>query len=467
MTIKLSDSLKHQTVEFEHDKNIPVKLYSCGPTVYNYVHIGNLRAYFFADLIYRTLTFNGYKVEWVMNVTDIDDKTIKNTVDKTGAGANVKDLKENTDQYNQLFLTDLKKMNIDQNNISFVKVTDTIEDIQEYILKLIELGFAYTAEDGSTYFSIEKYQDKYGDYGALVGSKFLEGKKVGARINSDEYEKDNLSDFALWKAHGEDDGNIFWDHPTLGKGRPGWHIECTLINYLKFPKGTDIHTGGVDLLFPHHTNEIAQAQPVYQPFVKYWLHSEHILTNDKKMSKSLGNFFTLNDIEKDGMSDGSDLRYLYLQSHYKSRLNVTKDSLKAAKAGLNNLRNTITRLRTAGEKSEANKALLDEFNSALTDDFNTPQALAVLSKTVSSDFAAAEKLATIYEMDKILGLGLRNYTDTSEVTNIPQEAQSLITQRDEARKNKDYKASDNLRRELENLGYEVIDTNEGTKLRKK
>ena len=467
MTIKLSDSLKHQTVEFEHDKNIPVKLYSCGPTVYNYVHIGNLRAYFFADLIYRTLTFNGYKVEWVMNVTDIDDKTIKNTVDKTRAGANVKDLKENTDQYNQLFLADLKKMNIDQNNISFVKVTDPIEDIQEYILKLIELGFAYTAEDGSTYFSIEKYQGKYGDYGALVGSKFLEGKKVGARINSDEYEKDNLSDFALWKAHGEDDGNIFWDHPTLGKGRPGWHIECTLINYLKFPKGTDIHTGGVDLLFPHHTNEIAQAQPVYQPFVKYWLHSEHILTNDKKMSKSLGNFFTLNDIEKDGISDGSDLRYLYLQSHYKSRLNVTKDSLKAAKAGLNNLRNTITRLRTAGEKSEANKALLYEFNSALTDDFNTPQALAVLSKTVSSDFAAAEKLATIYEMDKILGLGLRNYTDASEVTNIPQEAQSLITQRDEARKNKDYKASDNLRRELENLGYEVIDTNEGTKLRKK
>jgi cysteinyl-tRNA synthetase len=466
MTIKISDSLKHQAVEFEHDKNTPVKLYSCGPTVYNHVHIGNLRAYFFADLLFRMLRFNGYTVDWVMNITDIDDKTIKNTVDKKGAEANVDDLKEHTEQYNQLFMADLAKMGIDQKNISFVKVTDTIKDIQEYILKLIELGFAYTAEDGSTYFSIEKYQAKYGDYGALVGAKFLEGKRVGARINSDEYDKDNLSDFALWKAHAADDGNIFWDHPTLGKGRPGWHIECTLINHLKFPQGTDIHTGGVDLLFPHHTNEIAQAQPIYQPFVKYWLHSEHILVDDKKMSKSLGNFFTLADLEKENIADGAALRYLYLQSHYKSRLNVTKESLAAAKTGLANLKQSVAKLKHTGP-SEPNSDLINEFSSSLNDDLNTPQAIALLFKAISSDLPAAEKLGTIYKMDEILGLGLKDHEDISKVVDIPLEAQTLIQQRDEARKNKDYGASDKIRKELEGMGYEVLDTSDGTKLKNK
>ncbi len=466
MTLKFSDSLKHQTVEFKHDTKTPVKLYSCGPTVYNYVHIGNMRAYFFADLLYRTLRLNGYTVDWVMNITDIDDKTIKNTVDTKGDSADVNDLKENTNKYNQLFLADLAKMNIDQHNISFVKVTDTIKKIQEYILKLIDLGFAYTAEDGSTYFRIEKYQEQFGDYGALVGSKFLEGKKVGARVNSDEYDKDNLSDFALWKKHDTDDGNIYWDHPTLGKGRPGWHIECTLINHLKFPEGTDIHTGGIDLLFPHHTNEIAQAQPIYQSFVKYWLHSEHILVDDKKMSKSLGNFFTLNDLEKENICDGSALRYLYLQSHYRSRLNVTKESLKAARAGLQNMRQAVSRLKATKEESSFNEQLINDFKSALADDLNTPQALAILSKTMSSNISPSEKLATVFEMDKVLGLGLNDFEDTQIIASVPEEAQILIDKRNEARKNKDYEASDNLRKELETLGYEVLDTSEGTTLRK-
>src|SRR3989344_5674415 len=238
MALKLYNTLGRAIAEFEPADSNETRLYTCGPTVYNHVHIGNLRAFIFSDLLKRTLQLNGFNVNWVMNITDVDDKTIHNTIQAKGAKANLDDLFEFTSAYFQSFLKDLEKINIHEEDISFVKVSEKVGDIQEYIQKLVEKGYAYQTDDG-TYFDITKYQADFADYGSLVGDKFLEGKKIGARVKVDEYDKENLSDFALWKTRDESDGNIFWDHPKLGQGRPGWHIECTLINYLKFPRGTD------------------------------------------------------------------------------------------------------------------------------------------------------------------------------------------------------------------------------------
>ncbi len=449
------------------DKN-EVRLYTCGPTVYNNVHIGNLRAYIFGDIVKRALEFNGFDVNWVMNITDVDDKTIANTIKESGDSAGVTDLRKFTDRYFDTFIEDLKRVNINPEDISFVKVSDKIADIQEYIVALIKKGYAYKADDGSTYFSIEKYQNDFGDYGALVGPKFLAGKKIGARVKVDEYNKENLSDFALWKAYADDDAQIYWDHPVLGRGRPGWHIECTLINYSKFPNGTDIHTGGVDLIFPHHTNETAQAKPIYQPFVKYWLHSEHIQMNDQKMSKSLGNVWVLKDLEIEGVATGLSLRYLYLQSHYRSKVNVTKESLGAAKSGYENLVRQIGSLKTqisdAGPTSvKANAEYIAKFKNALNDDLNTAQAMALMQEVLGSSLTAEQKLATVLKMDEVLGLNLESAeTEMNIFSDLPAELKELISKRQQAKQNKDYELSDKLRAEAEKMGYKLVDTAKGT-----
>jgi cysteinyl-tRNA synthetase len=465
------NTLNREIQEFKPADKQEVRLYTCGPTVYNNAHIGNFRAYISADILKRALGFNGYDVNWVMNITDVDDKTIANTIKEFGAAANVDNLKEFTNRYYQSFLADLKKVNIDAKDISFVKVTEKIADIQEYIVKLIEKGYAYKTEDGSTYFSIEKYQKEFGDYGNLVGSKFLEGKKIGARVKVDEYDKENLSDFALWKAHGDDDANIFWDHRVLGKGRPGWHIECTLINYLKFPKGTDIHTGGIDLLFPHHTNEIAQAQALYRPFVNYWMHSDHIQVNNTKMAKSAGNFMLLKDLEEQKISNGLAYRFLVLQSHYRSKLNVTAESLAAAKIGYEGLIKTLSGYRDQLKDydpnvGEADEHYLELFTGALNDDLNTAECVSLIYKVVGSDLPVSAKLQTIYRFDEALGLDLENQKAVAKAAaaDLPEQAKQLATRRDQARKDKDYSLSDQLRSELENLGYTVEDSPEGTKL---
>lgn len=489
--MKFFNTLKHDLLEFKPKSTGKVNLYTCGPTVYDFAHIGNLRAFIFADIIKRALQFNGYDVNWVMNITDIDDKTISGAIKQFGQNAGVEALVKFTNQYFELFLEDLKEVNINRNDISFVKVTEKIADIQLFILKLMDLGFGYKAEDGSIYFSIEKYQEKFGDYGALVGEKFLEGKKVGARVKVDEYDKDNLSDFALWKAHSPEDANIFWDHPILGKGRPGWHIECTLINYFKFPEGTDIHTGGVDLIFPHHTNEIAQAIPVYRSqrvdkghdaeknFVEYWLHSEYITVENKKMSKSAHNFITLNELIKEQICNGYDLRYLYLQSHYRTKLNVTKESLNAAKNGLTKLKAAIGRLikevgygQTSGQaktdeqsnqnnqdQSHPDTQIIQQFTETLNNDLNTPQALAILQQTVETELPSKIKLATIYKMDEIFGLDLQSSKSVEyiDISDLDETMRNLIERRQEARKLKDYELSDELRLEIESRGYIVID----------
>jgi len=424
-------------------EDIPKKdhlnLYTCGPTVYNYAHIGNMRSYVMADLLYRTLKYDGYKPHWVMNITDIDDKTIKGAIEKYGPNAGVEELKKFTDVYYQAFLKDLEEMNVLKDEINFYRVTDVIPKIQDFILKLIEKGYAYKADDGSTYFSIEKYQKDFGDYGALVGEKFLEGKKIGARVKVDEYEKDNLSDFALWKSWDDKDAQIFWDHPVLGKGRPGWHIECSVINYIAF-KGepTDIHTGGIDLIFPHHTNEIAQSQPLYRPFTNYWHHCNHLMVDGGKMAKRLGNIYTINDLKEKGFS-GQDLRYFFMTSGFGIAQNFTFEGLLAA--------------RTAREKFLDMQAggNMDDFIKAVDDNLNFPKALASIW--------SADKL----NKDILEITGLKK----ESTMQVPDEVNEIIKLREEARNNKDFTKSDELRKQIEALGYEVMDTPEGQKVKKK
>lgn len=419
-----------------------LRLYTCGPTVYNYVHIGNLRSYISADLLYRTLLFNGFDVDYVMNITDIDDKTIKGAIAEFGPQTSVKDLHDYTTKYLNLFLEDLEKVNIDAKSIRMIRVSEVIPQIQDFILQLIDKGYAYHTDDG-VYFSIEKYQGDFKDYGALVGEKFLEGKKIGARVAVDEYDKENLSDFALWKAHTEEDAQIFWDHEVLGKGRPGWHIECSVINKVGFGDNIiDIHTGGVDLIFPHHTNEIAQSQPL-GPFVKHWMHGEHLMIQDDKMAKSKKNFFTLRDIEEKGFT-GLDLRYTFLQSHYKTQANFTWDSLEASHSALQKLKNS--KLDSANLETE--ELYNTEFAQAINNDLNSAKALA---------FAWDDKSHLSY-YDAVLGLKLN---EEKAVIEIPEEVQQLLNDRQIARNEKDFAKSDELRDSISALGFEVKDTSDG------
>lgn len=444
MILNLYNTLTRKIEPISPADGKTIRLYTCGPTVYNYAHIGNMRSYIMADLLYRTLKFDGYDVEYVMNITDVDDKTIASTVAEFGDEASVADLHTFTTRYLNKFLEDLAAVNINAANIKIIRVSDVITEIQDFILELLEKGFAYQTDDG-VYFSIEKYQAAFGDYGALVGNKFLEGKKIGARVAVDEYEKDNLSDFALWKAHTDIDRNIFWEHPVLGKGRPGWHIECSVINKAGFGENAiDLHTGGIDLIFPHHTNEIAQSQPL-GPFVKHWMHSEFLNVEDDKMAKSKNNFYTLRDIEAKGFS-GLDLRYLYLQSNYRTQQNFTWASLEASKNALQKLKSAAQHDSSAAEPSET-------FNSALNNDLNTAQALA----------AVWEEKNNLTKYDEVLGLKLN---EQSAAVEVPAEVQTLLDERQAARDAKDFGKSDELRDKIAKLGFEVKDTSEGQQVNK-
>jgi cysteinyl-tRNA synthetase len=472
--LKLYNTLSRKQEEIP--KKDHINLYTCGPTVYNYAHIGNLRSYILADLLYRTLKYDGYKPNWVMNITDIDDKTIKGAMAKYGAEATVGNLREFTKFYLDEFLKDLGEVNVLKDEITFICVTDVIPQVQEFIVALINKGYAYKAEDGSTYFSIEKYQKDFGDYGELVGHKFLEGKKVGARVAVDEYEKENLSDFALWKAWDKStDANICWDHPSLGKGRPGWHIECSVINKIGFNgEPTDIHTGGVDLIFPHHTNEIAQSQALLGKgnFVKHWFHSEHLLVDGKKMAKRDGSFLVLSQLESKIPLPGLALRYLFTQSGYGNQQNYTFDSLTAAYKALEKLFNALKSHKIIGENQELQKNIIQEYKELagenLDNDLNVSGFVALLWNMLNDKSANIHTQDLIIEkFDEILGLELNNPPSIADDISLSAEAEKLISQREQARQQKDFTKSDELRKQIENLGYELMDTPKGQKARKK
>ena len=320
--LKLYNTLSRRKEIFKPIKNNKVGMYTCGPTVYYYPHIGNYRAYIVADILKRYLKYKGFKIDHVMNITDVDDKTIRDSQKQNLS------LKEFTSKYEKAFLEDLNTLNI-QKPDRLARATEHIKEMENLIKKLIDKGFAYKGKDNSIYYSISKFKD----YGKLSKIKIKE-LKAGARVKQDEYEKKQVSDFALWKAWDKEDGNVFWE-TEFGKGRPGWHIECSAMSSKYLGDQFDIHTGGIDLIFPHHENEIAQSEGASgkKPFVKYWIHNEWLLIEGKKMSKSFGNFYTLRDILNKGYSPMS-IRYVLLSTHYRQQMNFTFKKLDAAKNSL-------------------------------------------------------------------------------------------------------------------------------------
>jgi cysteinyl-tRNA synthetase len=445
MPLKLYNTLTRKKEIFKPIKKNSVGMYVCGPTVYNYVHIGNLRAYLFADILRRYLKFKGYQLKEVMNLTDVDDKTIRDSQKKN------KSLKEFTSEYEKGFLEDIKSMNLEMPEV-IPKATDHIKEMVDLIKGLLKKNIAYKTDDG-IYFSIKKFNG----YGKLAKIKTSE-LKTGAseRVGEDEYEKESAKDFALWKFYTKGDGDVFWK-TDLGKGRPGWHIECSAMSMKYLGKSFDIHTGGEDLIFPHHENEIAQSEALTgKKFVNYWLHNGWVLVDGKKMSKSLKNFYNLKDIIKKGYSP-LHLRYFYLTKYYKQKFNFSWENLNAAKNSLQSLKNIISGLK---EDGKTNKKYLKEFEKAMDDDLNTPNALQILWKLVR-DKKASGKLNTIKKIDQVFGLNLL------KMEKIPKEILDLVKERVKARKKKDWKKADILRDKLNKLGFSVDDTEHGSRITKK
>jgi cysteinyl-tRNA synthetase len=470
MGLKLFNTLSRSVQEF-----IPldaagkkVGLYCCGPTVYDFAHIGNWRTFIFGDLVRRYLDFKGYAVTQVMNITDVDDKIIRR-VRETGTT-----LKEFTGKFEAAFFEDLKTLNCRQPDQT-PRATEHIAEIISLIEKLLARGLAYQTPDGSVYFSIEKYRAGGSRYGQLVKLNFDE-MRVGERVRSDEYGKEAVADFALWKARVPEDGGVCWPSPW-GEGRPGWHIECSAMSMKLLGPSFDLHLGGEDLMFPHHEDEIAQSegagvQPAGRPFVKHWLHGAHLLVEGKKMSKSLGNFFTLRDLLAKGFT-GREIRYLLLTAHYRETFNFTLEGLQGARAALTRIDECLTKLRelAGNTKAEADGPLLGAFSDALDDDLNISGAWGAifewvrdtnrkLAENALSPAAAAAAMATWDRLDSVLGVGAPKEVE------VPAEITALVEARQVARKAKDFKHADALRDELKAKGWVIEDTPKGARAKR-
>jgi cysteinyl-tRNA synthetase len=385
--MKLYNTLSHSIEEFKPAKEA-VTMYTCGPTVYDHMHIGNLRTFVFSDLLYRTLKFNGYEIKSVQNITDIEDKIIKKAKEEG------KTIDQVTSRYYDLFIKDVSELNIPlKSDKNQPKATEYIDKMIKYIEVLVEKGYAYVEEDGSVYFDISKFPS----YGKLSGVEKRE-LKTGTRALSDEYTKEDVQDFALWKSVSEQDYGF---SSPWGKGRPGWHIECSVMSQDTLGNKIDIHTGGTDLIFPHHENEIAQseAKTGESPFVKFWVHAAHLLVDKGKMSKSLKNFYTLSDI-KDRGYEPLALRYLFLQTHYRQEMNFTWESLAASQAALKRLRHKFLTLKSGAVDS----VFVNLFKQIVSDDLNIPKALGQLWSLLKTN----PTKESVLEVDKIFGLSLNN-----------------------------------------------------------
>src|SRR5579884_2330335 len=406
MTLRLYNTLSSAVDEFRPLNDNEVRMYACGPTVYDYGHIGNLRTFIAVDILRRFLRQSGYKVQHVMNITDVDDKIIRNSVQ---AGM---PLKQFTAKFEKAFLEDAAALNIEQPEL--VRATDHIAEMAEFIAKLVEKGFAYRTDDGSYYFRIAKFPG----YGKLSKKDFA-GMEDGARVDVDEYEKDNARDFALWKAPKA--GETSWE-TKIGPGRPGWHIECSVMSMEKLGESFDLHAGGEDLIFPHHENEIAQSESATgKPFAHFWFHARFLLVEGEKMSKSLGNFFTLRDLVLKGHKPSS-IRYLLSSVPYRHQLNFTFDGLQQAAASVERLRNFRQRLTTGRFGDGCNlslRTLAEEaqknIRAALADDLNTAQAQAAIFEMVRVANAAIDSgelkkddiqplLASVDQFDEIFAV---------------------------------------------------------------
>ena len=462
--LRLFNTLTRRKEKFTPLEKGKVGMYTCGPTVYDYAHIGNFRAFVFEDLLKRWLEYRGFKVKHVMNLTDVDDKTIRGS-QKKGVP-----LSQYTEHFTEAFFEDINALNVKPAD-HYPKATGHIREMVSLIKTLIAKGYAYKAQDGSIYFAISKFPA----YGKLSHIKVQE-LKAGARVKTDEYAKEEAQDFALWKTWTPEDGDVFWE-TDLGKGRPGWHIECSAMSMRYLGETFDIHCGGIDNMFPHHENEIAQSEAATgKKFVRYWLHNEHLQVEGKKMAKKLGNYYTLRDLLKQGY-DPIAIRYLLLSTHYRQQFNFTFEGLEAAKGAVERLRNFVRRLQDAdGEGDNAQVAELlrlvqENFGCAMDDDLNISVALAALFDFVRevnnlldegavsrSEAEAAGRFMA--DLDKVLGVIGKVETEA-----LPKKAEELIAKREEARKAKDWATADALRLKLKDMGVVVEDTAQGVKWR--
>lgn len=448
----------HALQEFKPLDGNHVRMYGCGPTVYNYAHIGNLRAYVFYNLLYRYLKYKGFEVTFAMNLTDVDDKTIRDS-QKSG-----KSLKEFTTFYAQKFFEDLEKLNIERPT-KVINATDEIDEMVKTIQLLMEKGHAYQTPSGDVFFKISSFP-AYGQMANIDASQLK--TNADGRL-SDEYEKEDAQDFALWKAWTPADGNVYWE-TALGKGRPGWHIECSTISHKHLGQPFDIHVGGVDLIFPHHTNEIAQSECAYGClFSNFFMHNAHLMVNSQKMSKSLHNFYTLNDLLDKGYSRRA-IRYEMLRSHYRQTMDFQEGNMAGNQSVIDRLNHFMERLEQANGsgwlhlEDVLQKAQAD-FEKGMDNDLNTPEALAAVFEfmtTINKNFEAlsqqdAGKVKALMErFDSVLGL-----LETAQKQALTSEEQALVEERQQYRLAKDWAKADELKAKLLALGIEVKDTPQG------
>jgi cysteinyl-tRNA synthetase len=493
MALRFYNTLAGKVEEFQPLEDNKVRIYTCGLTVYGYAHIGNYRTFVFQDILRRFLKYQGYEVVQVMNLTDVDDKTIRNA---NAAGLSLRDY---TNRFIEAFDIDRHLLNLEKPEI-VVRATDHIDDMVKLIQTLEQKGYAYKSE-GSYYFRVEKFSD----YGKLSRID-LSGIRAGVRVDADEYDKANVRDFVLWKAAKE--GEPFWDTP-LGPGRPGWHIECSVMSMKYLGETFDIHSGGVDLVFPHHENEIAQSEAATgKPFVRFWLHGEHLVVNGEKMSKSLGNVYSLRDLIARGYRPTA-IRYLLASVPYRSILNFTFDGLHQARQSVERLRNFHYRL-TKEEFPAGRNAELEEvaavarrkFEDALADNLNTAEALAAIFEMVREGNTAMDHgkfldgdrdafLDTLARWDQIFAVledndqaklrqfglmkgGLELELEEAPVPNgqskkmlvetlSDEEIERRIAEREEARRHRDFMRGDQIRDELLKGGVLLEDTKAGTR----
>ena len=463
MELRFYNSMTRRVEPFETLVPGKVGMYTCGPTVYNFAHIGNFRAYLFEDFLRRTLEFAGYEVRQVMNLTDVDDKTIRGS---RQAGVPLKDY---TRPYIQAFFEDLAALNVEPAAV-YPAATDHIPEMEALVQALFDKGIAYKSEDGSVYFAVDRFP-AYGRLAHLDRSAL----RSGVRIDADEYDKEGVGDFALWKAWDERDGDVAWDAPW-GRGRPGWHLECSAMSMKYLGESFDLHTGGVDNLFPHHENEIAQAEAVTgKPFVRTWMHCAHLRVDGQKMSKSLGNFHTLRDLQGKGWS-GREVRYVLLGAHYRQPLNFTLGALAAARTALARVDECVdalaARAAQSGAEGETLPSRLGDFGRALADDLNAPEAYAALFAAVRdankalerglSPAAAKAALDDLRAMDRVLGFV---FFGRAAQAAVPADVQALADARAQARKAKDWAESDRLRDALAAKGWQVRDGKDGQTLK--
>jgi cysteinyl-tRNA synthetase len=466
MALRFYNTLTLDVQPFAPTDGKTVRMYTCGPTVYDFAHIGNFRTFVFFDLLRRWLRASGYKLDHVMNITDVDDKIIRNAV------AQKKSLNEYSDIYTAAFFEDARLLRLEKAE-HVVRATEHIPQMAHAIKELGERGFTYE-HDGSVYFRISKFPE----YGHLSRID-LSANRAGARVDVDTYEKDDARDFVLWKA--PKDGEVFWE-TEIGNGRPGWHIECSVMAIQYLGATLDIHAGGIDLIFPHHENEIAQSEALTgKKFARFWMHSEFLLVEGQKMSKSLGNFFTLRDILQKGHPPET-VRYLLASVPYRKSLNFTFDGLKSAATAIDRLRNYELRLDTAKFPEGTSEAIetrsrhaLGQFNDSLDDDLNTAEALAAVFEYVRETNSAMDNgtflsgnvagaKALLAQFDQFFDV-LKPTVKSDAISDA--EVEALVQERTQAKKNRDFKRSDAVRDQLTTAGIILEDTKDGVRWKRK